>query len=274
MNKKILVFSISLLVFSFLEAHASSALDGSVIATSSLDWGGLSVTGGGASINPPYTTFDSQSHARTANFWNINNQPIWKDVYVKDGHDTYAPSKLNGAAESEGRTDNGSVYGVSAMSKVQFMSGDYGDYSAEARARKDQSYEVTSTGAVTFTVPYSLKVDFDDADGDNAEYGWARAWSRLRVWAWLNDNPADASGSWSDAINGTYTYAEIVGMGSQNSTLTFSYNVGVINPKGTYLRFQAGADTIVYDVNVPVPPSVLMLLTGCTSLFFMRRRKD
>jgi hypothetical protein len=153
------------------------------------------------------------------------------------------------------------------------MTGDYGVYSAEARARKDQSYEVTSIGTVTFRVPYSLRVTFDDLAGDNSEYGWARAWSRLRVWTWLNDDPNNSSGSWSDEI--TYTFDEIIGVGSQDYSLTFDYDVRAINPKGTYLRLEAGADTIVYDVNpVPVPPSVLMLLTGCTSLFFMKRRRS
>jgi hypothetical protein len=277
MKKKILALSVSLLAFSISEAQADNVLDGIADAYSVLNWAGVSVTGGGAAINPPYTTFDSQSHARTADEWNINNQPTWVDNYVLNGHDTYAqstiPVGLYDAATSMGQT---SAWEVFSESTVQFMTGDYGVYSAEARARKDQSYEVTSIGTVTFSVPYSLDVTFYDLAGDNSEYGWARAWSRLRVWTWLNDDPNNSSGSWSDVITGTYTFDEIIGVGSKKDySLTFDYYVGAINPKGTYLRLEAGADTIVYDVNpVPVPPSVLMLLTGCTSLFFMKRRRS
>jgi hypothetical protein len=276
MKSKILALSFSIMAFSCAETQAGVAVpvdfDGIANASAYLYWDELSITG--IAITP-ITLFESQSHARTADFWNIYNQPTWVDDDQDNVHATSAVSVIPvsgyDAAKAVGETTATFVF---SDSTAQFMPGSYGEYSAEARARKDQSYKVTSTGIVTFSIPYDIDVTFVDANNDNYAFGWAQAWSRLRVWTWANEIADDETGFWSEVIDSTYKFVEIYGEGSLSSDLSFEYNVTDLNLKGTYLRFEAGADTIVYDVNpVPVPPSVLMLLTGCTSLFFLKRRK-
>jgi len=282
MKNKILAVSFSLLAFSCSEVQAVGiGLDGSVDAYSFLDWSALSVT----SNATLYRLSESKSQARTANVWDIateTSQPSWvvphKVLYPDYTTSAVSTITVNGdfeAAKATGKTDSANM---SSKSNVQFESGSYGQYSAQAKVLMAQAYEITATGTVTFTIPYKLDVVIIDTDNNNYEYGWAKVAAQIRIWNWANDIAGDASGSWSNVLSGTLQFEEIVSLGDNKSDseyLTTSYTLSTLNSKGTYLRIEAGADTIVYDVNpVPVPPSVLMLLTGCTSLFFMRRRKN
>jgi hypothetical protein len=262
MKKTILAFSLSLLAFTLSEANAVTSVDGFVDAYTHIDWNGLTVTGGVT----PYTDFYSLSKAKTANVWDITTQPSWGVVDMKYHNPaTYAESvfPVDGydAAKSMGETG---VTFISSESTVQLLPGSFGVYSAEARAMKGQTYYAASDSEVSFTIPYLLEVESFDSDNNNSEYGYARAWSWLRLYNWKTRE--------YEQIAGTYTDEAIEGDGySQDKSLKISYTAAA----GSYLLLEAGADTRVALANsVPVPPSVLMLLTGCTSLFFMIRRKD
>lgn len=252
MKNKILVFSFSLLAFSSSEALAVLVQDGFVNAYADLSWDELVVTGS-------VTEYDSYSFssAKTADYYDITLQTVVASQYSSDSPVSYAqsiiPVGLFEAAKSEGETSSSSI---TSESTVQLLSGYYGAYSAEARSQQGRAYEVTSAGTVTFTIPYYLDVTVDDWYGDNTEAATARAWSWLRLW----------SGDVWSLIDGT-TRTATAGEGF----LSISYEAA----KGSFLKFEAGADSRAQLLNpVPVPPSVLMLLTGCTSLFFMRRRKN
>lgn len=254
MKSKILALSFSLLAFSSSEALAVISLDGQVDAYADLAWDELAVAGASE-----YEFSHSHSMARTADYWDITLQPNWVQQSKSNTPDTIAESVVfvseYEAAKATGETQ---AAFISSQSTVQLSAGSYGAYSAEARAMKGQTY-VASTGLVTFSIPYTLDVFVSDNDEYNAEYSFTRAWSWLRLWA--------GGDVWNE-IAGTYTEATS-GFGS----LQFSYNATA----GQYLLFEAGVDTRAALLNpepVPVPPSVLMLLTGCTSLFFMRRRKS
>lgn len=255
MKNKILALSFSLLAFSSSEALALISLDGQVDVYADLDWSNLAVTG--VSV---YDLSHSQSMAREADFWDITSQPTWVQQTNYNTPVSIAESVPSNnefdAAKATGETESAFI---SSSSTVQLLSGSYGAYSAEARAMRGQTYYVASAGTVTFSIPYELDVDVYDNIGDNAEYTYTRAWSWLRLWA---------GGDVWNQIAGTYSEST-----SGDGSLSISYTAAA----GSYLLFEAGADTRAALSNpapVPVPPSVLMLLTGCTSLFFMKRRKS
>jgi len=252
MKNKILVLSFSLLAFSSSEAVAVTAPDGFVNASADLSWDELAVTGS-------VTVYDSYSFssAKTADYYDITLQTVKVSNYSPGSSNSFAqsiiPVGLFEAAKSVSETSGSSI---TAKSTVQLLPGYYGAYSAEARSQEGRAYEVTSAGTVTFTIPYDLAVTVYDSYGDNTEQANARAWSWLRMW----------SGDAWNLIDGT-TRTATAGSGS----LSISY----VAAAGSFLKFEAGADSRAQLLNpVPVPPSVLMLLTGCTSLFFMRRRKN
>lgn len=256
MKKKILTLSLSLVVLSVSQLHAGMQYDGYVNAYSDLAWNNLVVTGG----LTPYTFYHSRSMARTADVWDITTQASWVNDSKYNSQVTFARSSFPlveyTAALAEGET---AASFISSESSVMLMPGSFGAYSAEARSMQGQSYSVASTGTVTFTVPYFLDIEMGDTDDNNGEYAYARAWSWLRLYNWDTH-------VW-DLISGTYTEVTTEGSG----TLSISYAATA----GSYILFEAGADTRVALVNpVPVPPSVLMLLTGCSSLFFLRRRQS
>lgn len=257
MKNKILVLSFSLLAFSSSEVLAVGYEgDGLVDAYADLSWSSLAVAGVSA-----YTYSHSQSMARTADYWDITTQPTWVQQTRYNTTVSIAESIVSGgdyeAAKATGET--GAAF-ISSQSTVQLLSSSYGaSYSAEARAMQGQTYYVASAGTVTFNIPYELDVEVIDNNGDNAEYTYTRAWSWLRLWA---------GGNVWNQIAGTY---------SEATSGAGSLNISYVAAAGSYLLFEAGADTRVALSNpapVPVPPSVLMLLTGCTSLFFLKRRKS
>ncbi|KAF0189131.1 MAG: hypothetical protein FD168_978 [Desulfobulbaceae bacterium] len=255
MKNKILALSFSLLAFSSSEALAVEyAQDGLVDAYADLAWDELAVTGVSA-----YTWSHSQSMARTADYWDITTQTTWVQQTIFNAAVSIAESSVSvgdyDAAKATGETQ---AAFISSQSTAQLLSGSYGAYSAEARAMHGQTYSVASAGTVTFSIPYFLDVDVEDSNGDNAEYAYTRAWSWLRLYN-------STTTQW-DQVAGTYT--EVT---SGSGSLNISYTAAA----GSYLLFEAGADTRAAILNpVPVPPSVLMLLTGCTSLFFLKRRKS
>jgi len=256
MKNKILALSFSLLALSSSRALAVEyALDGQVDAYAELAWDELGVAG--VSL---YTMSHSQSMAREADYWDITLQSSWVNQLYYNTPDSIAVSlPANDEFDAAKATGETKAEFISSQSTVQLLSGSYGAYSAEARAMKGQTYYVTTTGEVTFSIPYEFRVDVLDNNGDNAEYSYTRAWSWLRLWAGGN--------VWNE-IAGTYSEAT-----SGAGSLDIRYTAAA----GSYLLFEAGADTRAALLNpapVPVPPSVLMLLTGCTSLFFMRRRKN
>ena len=256
MKNRIVALSFALLAFSSSEALAAGyAQDGLVDAYADLAWDELAVTGVSA-----YTFSHSQSLARTADYWDITAQPTWVQQTISNAPVSIAQSVVTvgegyEAAKALGETTD---VLISSQSTVQLLSGSYGAYSAEARAMQGQTYSVASAGTVIFSIPYYLEVDVEDNNGDNAEYAYTRAWSWLRLYN-------STTNLW-DGIAGTYR--EVT---SGEGFLNISYTAAA----GSLLLFEAGADTRAAILNpVPVPPSVIMLLTGCTSLFFLKRRKS
>lgn len=281
MKKTVLVLSLSLFALTSSEVYANVAgsfegyddvssyivwdeevyLDGVVNAYANIDWQDLTVTGNVTS----YSYYHSLSKARTADVWDITTQASWVVDSKNDNHITFAESPIPSTAENEPMKAIGETKTdlIASESEVLLLSSHWGAYSAEARAMKGQTYVVNADTVVTFSVPYYVDVEVFDYKGDNSEYGYARAWSWLRLYN-------GTTKTW-DQIAGTYTYQDVEGDGNGTGSLQFSYAA----VKDSYLLFEAGADTRVALANpVPVPPSVLMLLTGCTSLFFMRRRKN
>ncbi|MBV5307550.1 MAG: PEP-CTERM sorting domain-containing protein [Desulfobulbaceae bacterium] len=269
MKNKILALSFALLAFSSSQALAVTfdgeepvVVDGQVDAYADLDWKNLIVTGANAFIFS-----HSQSMARTADYWNITLQPTWvqQTTYNPPILPAPAPAAPNSVAQSivlsdgnEAAKATGETEATSIVSRstVQLLSGSYGAYSAEARAMQGQTYFLASGATATFIIPYELFVNVSDNNRDNAEDSYTRAWSWLRLWTGGSD--------WSQ-IADTYSAAT-----SGDGSLSIRYTAVA----DSYLLFEAGADTRVALLNpVPVPPSVLMLLTGCTSLFFLKRRK-
>ena len=264
MKTKIFLLSASLLAFSLSEVLAStyeSQTEGFISASAyaDLDWGNLVVTGN-VTLTPYSDYFYSLSQAGTGEFWYTGSLPgedTWVTDFVDAGHVTTAISSIvtgNGYAQSEAETDATFMY--SSSGTWLFDDGSDGANSAWARAAKAQAYEVIAGGNVSFTIPYEVILGVQGGESSD-EFAAAWAWSWLRLW-----NGTD----WA-VIDGTYVDATTNGTGY----LTVNYTATT----GSYIMFEAGADTIASMVNpVPVPPSVLMLLTGCTSLFFMKRRKS
>jgi hypothetical protein len=282
MKNKILVFSMALLVCSFAEAEADSV--GSVGAYADLDWSLWTVTGASGYVDDVGDVADfyfNQSSARTAAIWDITTQPEVVPVPVYNTDSTFKNSSIwvggeGGyyAATATGKTgiDEYEDKLIASESTVQLLSSSYGSYSAEATALRGQSYEVTTPGTtVTFSIPYVVDVVLSGNDDIENEYGVAMAWIHLRQYDW-------GLGDWSSVLLAEKDFT-IIGAGHSESVtslfLSYTFNsIDTIN--GTYVLFEAGADTRVAIENtapVPVPPSVLMLLTGCTSLFFLKRRK-
>jgi len=264
MKTKIFLLSVSLLAFSLSEPLASMASErdseGFIQASAyaDLDWEHLVVTG---NITPYSDYYYSLSQAGTGEFWYTGSLPLedtWVTDYKNPGHVTTAVSSLvtsNGFAQSEAETDATWMYSSSGASL--FDGGSVGANSAWARAAKAQAYSVNADGDVSFTIPYEVLLNVQGGEISD-EYAAAWAWSWLRLW-----NGSD----WA-VIDGTYVDATTDG----KADLIVNYKNATA---GSYIMFEAGSDTIASIVNpVPVPPSVLMLLTGCTSLFFMRRRKS
>jgi hypothetical protein len=276
MKKKLLVISMALLACSFSSAEASiesieTELDGFVDAYANLDWSAWNVTGASEYEGDFYF---NQSSARTAGVWDITTQPeaIPEVAYNYDStiKESTIPVGDYVAAEAAGETgiDDFGEKIITSQSTVRLMPSTYGSYSAESGALRGQSYEVlTANTTVTFTIPYVLDVVYGDTYGDNDKYGVGMAWVHLRQFD-------QTAGKWSEDVLAKVTLIQ-EGVGYQKNTLSLSYTIDSINPQGTYILFEAGVDTRAAILNpVPVPPSVLMLLTGCTSLFFMRRRKN
>lgn len=263
MKTKIFLLSASLLAFSLSEALAvttnESESEGFIQASAyaDLDWENLVVTG---DITQYSDYYYSLSQAGTGEFWYTGSLPA-EDTWVTDwenpGHDTVAVSPIvtsNGYAQSEAETDATWMYSSSLA--LLFDDESVGANSAWARAAKAQAYFVNADGNVSFTIPYNVILDVQGGETSD-EYAAAWAWSWLRLW-----NGSD----WA-VIDGTYVDATTDGAGNLSISYTATIN--------TYIMFEAGADTIASIVNpIPVPPSVLMLLTGCTSLFFMKRRRS
>jgi len=200
----------------------------------------------------------SYSQAKTADYYNIFAQTALVDEYVDDSPVTSAESIIFAGGYEVARS-NGETAAefITSRSTVQLLPGSYGAYSAEARAQQGVSYEVLTAGDFLFSIPYDLRVTVHDLNGDNTEAADVQAWSWLSLW----------NGSEWSVIDATLRTAITAGSGS----LSFTY----VAEKGQFLKFEAGADSRVQLLNpVPVPPSVLMLLTGCTSLFFLKRRKS
>lgn len=262
MKSKILTLSLSVLAFSISgidDASAAHFFDVYSIASSELTWDGLTTTGD----MTPYTFFHSLSKARTADFWDIENQNSWVIDMKYSDHNTNAPSETifeNSGVASEGETSSNLI---SSSSEAGIDYSSYGEYSGEARAMKGQTYHVGQVGGtVTFRIPYSLYVDTYIREITYDAYSYARAWSWLRLWN-------QTTKTW-DKISGTYTFEDITGLGRESDTLLISYNAA----PGSYILLEAGADTrvAVSKSVVPVPPSVLMLLSGFGGLYFLRRR--
>jgi len=159
---------------------------------------------------------------------------------------------------------------ISSSSYVDFKPGEDGDATAVARAwANSQIYKVIGSGEYTFSVPYFVNVDTNGSGGEGKEFAAAWAWAQLSVYDWVDDDWYQISG----------TYVDNYMLGENNGNLVISYAADLSSyttSEPMYIMFEAGTDTIASMVvnPVPVPPSVLMLLTGCTSLFFMRRRKS
>ncbi len=258
MKNKILVLSFSLLAFSSSQALAVGyAQDGFVDAYADLSWDGLSVTSIGGTLEA-YDSY-SYSQAKTADYYDIFAQPALVYQYVDDSPDSSAESIIsspsNGGFEYARSNGETAQDAITSRSTVQLLPGSDGAYSAEARAQQGVSYAVLTAGVFTFSIPYYLEVIVHDLNDDNTEAADVQAWSWLSL-----HNGSD----WS-VIDGTYRNAT-----SGTGILSFTYAAA----EGSFLKFEAGADSRVQLLNpVPVPPSVLMLLTGCTSLFFLKRRK-
>jgi len=263
MKTKIFLLSASLLAFSLSESLASMASESEsegfiqASAYADLDWANLVVTG---NVTPYSNYYYSLSQAGTGEFWYTGSLPAedtWVTDYKNPGHDTTALSPIvtsNGYAQSEAETDATFMY--SSSGAWLFDDESVGANSAWARAAKAQAYSVNADGNVSFTIPYEVILDVQGGESSD-EYAAAWAWSWLRLW----------NGSDWGVIDGTYVDATINGAGN----LIVNYTATA----GSYIMFEAGADTIASIANpVPVPPSVLMLLTGCTSLFFMKRRRS
>jgi hypothetical protein len=267
MKKKILVFSMAILVCSFSNAEAVG-LGKIVDAYADIDVSSWEVSGASTYAGDFYF---NQSIARTASVWDITTQPDAVPVLVYYADETFIQSDItvdeNVLAKATGETgiDEFGVKFIASHSNVQLMPGLDGHYSAEASAWRGQAYEVTTAGAVTFSIDYVLDVVYGEDAMSN--YGVAMAWIHLRQYD-------HASGGWSNEVL-LEDFLTIEGVGSTADTLSLSYTFNSIDSRGTYILFEAGADTRVALLNpVPVPPSVLMLLTGCTSLFFLKRRKS
>jgi len=270
MKNKILAFSMAILVCSFSEAQAvgTSDVDGRVDAFAGLDWSFWTVTG---AVEYERDFYYNLSNARTASVWDITTQPLATPVVKYYEDSTFKESVMqvdgNEAAKATGETGNSPTHFIDSESTVMLMPGSYGSYSAEANAWRGQSYEVTAPGTVTFSIPYVVDVVYNDTDDNNNEYGVAMAWIHLRKF----DGGANL---WSDTIL-TENFFTQEGVGNAADTLLLSYTFSSLDPDGTFILLEAGGDTRAAIMNpVPVPPSVLMLLTGCTSLFFMKRRKS
>jgi hypothetical protein len=248
----------------------ASAFDGVLVdAYADLDWVNLTTSSNIAL----YGSARDQSIAGTAPLWrNVPNGSWVFDQSFPVVGNTKAVSAINvggeegfDAAYAIGET--GSDFIIS-QSTAMLLTGFYGEYTAAANAQKFQMYSVTSSGSVSFSIHYSLDVDIEDIynNGDD-EYGRARVGARLWGTSW----DGSAWSPWA-ILPGTYSSQEMIGDGAlTDGVLTINYTATA----NTYIMFHAQADTIASVKNpVPVPPSVLMLLTGCTSLFFMKRRKN
>jgi hypothetical protein len=299
MKNKILVLSLSFLAFSSVDALAviANGSEGDVVfpdvyasAYANITWSGLQITSTNGGTLALYEDFEALSMARADNLWhNDYNPSVWKsplsewDSEVKNAADydyndnntsaTNTPpivTALYTIAESHGETPATNDVSSSALivseSDVRFLPGDGGDYTAVARAKTGQAYEVTAGGMFKFSIPYFVDwVTFNSREDEGEEYAAAWAWSWLRLYNW-------GTGAW-DPIFGTYVESTSNESGTFEISYAFTTSSNPAQP--TYIAFEAGADTIASITNpVPVPPSVLMLLTGCTSLFFMRRRKS
>jgi hypothetical protein len=279
MKNKILVFSMALLVCSFSEAEAFIS-SGSVGAYADLDWSSWTVTGASGYEGNFYF---NQSSARTAAVWDITTQPEVIPVPVYNTDSTFMNSSIwvGGEGGYYAATATGETgmdeYGdklIVSQSTVLALSSSYGSYSAEANALRGQSYKVAAPTTVTFSIPYVVDVALLGNGDIEKEYGVAMAWIHLRQYDWS----LGEFGGWSDTLLAEKDFT-IIGAGHSEGidSLLLSYTFNSIDTtNGTYILFEAGADTRVAIENtapVPVPPSVLMLLTGCTSLFFLKRRK-
>ncbi len=265
MKTKILALSVSMLVFSFSGAQAVEGGSDDTFfyyadAYAELDWDSLDVTG-----NITSSSYLSESQAGTGAFWYTGTFPdesTWvtdsaSGSYVTSAYSSYpVPGDAYTAADSTGKTgatDPVVAAGIFTGSTVRLLPGDAGAYSAWARAGIGQSYLVAADGPVTFSIPYDILFDTIGSTS-SAEYVEAMAWGRLY---WSN------GGAWNEI--------EYKSVANGYGDLTFNYTATA----GTYLLLNAGTDTIASIINpVPIPPSVLMLLTGCTSLFFLNRRKS
>jgi len=268
MKNKILVFSMAFLVCSFSNTEADAGLGPIVDAYADLDWSSWTVTGASTYDGAFYY---NQSSARTASVWDITTQPEAISVTKYNDDTTFMESPetpvVNYKATGETGIDEHGGHFIASESTVQLPSGSYGPYSAEASARRGQAYEVTTPVTVTFSIPYFVDVVYGDDAMSN--YGVAQAWIHLRQYSYLEKD-------WSDTIL-QEDFQLIEGEGYEEDALSLSYTFSSIDTRGTYILFEAGVDTRAAIVNpnpVPVPPSVLMLLTGCTSLFFMKRRRS
>jgi hypothetical protein len=294
MKNKILVLSLSFLAFSSVDALAviANGSEGDVVfpdvyasASAEITWSGLNFSSDNGGTLALYNDFEALSQARADKLWHKNyDLSVWKSPlsewnsevknakagYTSSNNNTSAPSDpIKGAfytiAESHGETpatDDVSDHAlIVSESDVRLYPGDGGDYTAVARAKTGQAYEVTAGGTFKFSIPCFVDLEtFNGRKDDGDEYAAAWAWSWLRLYNW-------DTGEW-DPIS----YVERTSDGDLEITYDFTKSSNSVQP--TYVAFEAGADTIASIATVPVPPSVLMLLTGCTSLFFMRRRKS
>jgi len=267
MNKKTLVLSLSLLICTFSEAPAAGFSDGFADASADLDWQNLTFSANVTVYAGPI----NRALAGTASALVIPSGNWVSEGTVSTNTEAeHTTSGEGGTAYAIGQTNSAVTSSVFSESTATLFPDSFGVYSAEAHATRGQVYKVDSAGPVSFSIHYSLDVDISNGDEDVDEYGAAKVAARLFQTSW---NGSAWSG-WNE-IAGTLTSRKIEGDSEITSGELIISNINV-SPT-SYIMFQAQADTIAWvdsPAPVPVPPSVLMLLTGCTSLFFLKRRKS
>jgi hypothetical protein len=254
-KNKILALSLTFLMFSLSEAQGTVESYGSEVELPSVSTkASLSWTVDSANIE--LYEYGSWSGAAA---WASPSTAVWGNDYRAGSYDSYDDASVEippGAttyAMSFGKTSNSNLFSAST---VWLAPPSDTEYFARAGAQQFLTYEVTANGEIQYSVKYEIGFD---SIGSEYEENMAWAWSYLESW--------NSTNGW-EVIEGTFSE-----LTSGSGTLDFRYYALA----GSWIQLQFGVETHASLLNpnpVPVPPSVLMLLTGCTSLFFMRRRKN
>jgi hypothetical protein len=254
MKNKVLTLSLTFLMFSLSEAQSSVAPNGNEAELLFVsNYADLSWTVSGNITQKDYASWSG------AAAWASPSTAVWGDDYRAGSYESYDDDSVDislglttyTAAKSYGQTSFGNLY---SESTILLDPSSYGEYFAYASAQQTFKYQVTTNGEIKYTVTYDMGFD---SIGSEYEENEAWVWSYLEVW--------DSTNGWT--VIGDTDSELTSGFG----TLDFTYYALA----GSWVQLQFGVETHASLANpVPVPPSVLMLLTGCTSLFFMKRRKN